>query len=36
MEIGGVSSLYTDYLQNQSTAETKLKETISVTDYYIG
>lgn len=33
MEIGGVSSLYTDYLQNQSTAETKLKETISGTDY---
>ena len=33
MEIGGDSSLYTDYLQNQSTAETKLKETISGTDY---
>lgn len=33
MDIGGVSSLYTDYLQNQSTAETKLKETINGTDY---
>lgn len=33
MDIGGISSLYTDYLQNQSTAETKLKETIDGTDY---
>lgn len=33
MDIGGVSSLYTDYLKNQSTAETKLKETINGTDY---
>ncbi|MDO4302284.1 MAG: rod-binding protein [Bacillota bacterium] len=33
MDINGISSLYTDYLQNQSTAETKLKDTISNTDY---
>ena len=33
MEINGLSSLYTDYMQNQSTAETKLKETINSTDY---
>lgn len=33
MDIGGISSLYTDYMQNQSTAETKLKETIDNTDY---
>lgn len=33
MDIGGISSLYTDYLQNQNTAETKLKETINGTDY---
>lgn len=33
MDIGGIPSLYTDYLQNQSTAETKLKETINGTDY---
>ena len=33
MDVGGFSSLYTDVLQNQSTAETKLKETIDGTDY---
>lgn len=33
MEIGGISSLYTDYMQNQNTAETKLKQTIDGTDY---
>lgn len=33
MDIGGISSLYTDYMQNQNTAETKLKQTIDGTDY---
>ncbi len=33
MDINGISSLYTDYLQNQSTAETKLQNTINSTDY---
>ena len=33
MEIGGVSSLYTDYMQNQNTAETKLKESVEGKDY---
>lgn len=32
MDIGGISS-YTDYLKNQSAAETKLKETIDGTNY---
>ncbi len=32
MDIGGIST-YTDYLQSQSTAETKLKETIDGTNY---
>ncbi|MCM1127427.1 MAG: rod-binding protein [Lachnospiraceae bacterium] len=31
--IGGFSSAYADYVQSQNTAETKLKETISGTDY---
>lgn len=33
MELGGISSAYAEYLQNQNTAETKLKETIDGTDY---
>ena len=33
MEIGGVYSLYTDYMQNQNTAETKLKESVEGRDY---
>lgn len=33
MDIGNISSMYTDYLQNQNTSETKLKENISGTDY---
>lgn len=33
MDISGVSSLYTDYMQEQNTAETKLKDKISSTDY---
>lgn len=32
MDIGGISS-YTDYLKNQSVAETKLKETIDGANY---
>ncbi len=32
MDIGGIST-YTDYLKNQSAAETKLKETIDGTNY---
>lgn len=31
--IGGFSSAYADYVQSQNTAETKLKETISNTNY---
>ena len=33
MYIGGISSLYTDYVQNQNTEETKLKEKLDSTDY---
>lgn len=33
MDFSGITSLQTDYLKNQSAAETKLKETISGTDY---
>ena len=33
MDISGISSMYTDYLKDQSTAEAKLKETINGTDY---
>lgn len=33
MEIGGISSAYADYMQNQNTAGAKLKETIDGTDY---
>ena len=33
MDIGGISSLYTDYVQNQNTEETKLKEKLDSTDY---
>ena len=33
MDIGGISTLYTDYLQDQSVTDTKLKEKISNTDY---
>ncbi len=33
MDVNGISGLYADYLQNQSTAETKLKEKINNTDY---
>lgn len=33
MDFSGISSLQTDYLEAQNTAETKLKETISNTDY---
>ncbi len=33
MDVNGISGLYADYLQNQSTTETKLKEKINNTDY---
>ena len=33
MDIGGISSAYTDFIQSQSTAETKLNEKIKSTDY---
>ena len=33
MDMSGISSLQTDYLITQNTAETKLKETIDSTDY---
>lgn len=33
MDIGGIPSLQTDYLEAQNAAEAKLKETISNTDY---
>lgn len=33
MDIGNISSMYTDYLKNQNTSETKLKENINGTDY---
>lgn len=33
MDISGIPSMYADYIQSQNTAETKLKETISATDY---
>lgn len=33
MDISGISSLYTDYVQDQNTEETKLKEKLDSTDY---
>lgn len=33
MDLNGISSWQTDYLQAQNAAETKLKETINNTDY---
>ena len=33
MDIGGLSSAYTDFIQGQNTAETKLNEKINSTDY---
>lgn len=33
MDISNVSSMYTEYLSNQDTATTKLKNTIQNTDY---
>ncbi len=33
MDINGISSMYTDYLKEQSTASAKLKDEISNTDY---
>lgn len=33
MAISGISSSYIDYMQNQNTAETKLKETIEDKNY---
>lgn len=33
MDMSGISSLQTDYLITQNTAETKLKESIDSTDY---
>ncbi len=33
MDMSGISSLQTDYLKSQNTAEAKLKETINGTDY---
>ena len=33
MEFGGISSAYTDYIQSQNTAEAKLRQEITGTDY---
>lgn len=33
MDIGGISSAYTDYLQNQNTTASKLKESVEGKDY---
>lgn len=33
MDIGGISSFYADYMKDQSTVETKLKEKLDGTDY---
>ena len=33
MEFGGISSAYTDYVQSQNTAESKLRQEITDKDY---
>lgn len=33
MDIGGISSLYTDYMTSQSASEAQLNNTIKTTDY---